>query len=150
MKVHEVMDKNPITMLPNTQVQEIAGMLIEHRITCIPVVDENNALQGIVSEGDLLYKKARPNAPHYVNLLGASIFYGGLSAYNANFKKILALEAKDLMTKDVIVAYEEEDVEDVATVMLERHLKMVPVVKEDKVVGVLSRSDIMKLISAGE
>lgn len=150
MKVKDIMDKYPVTVLPDTPVKEIADLLTKHHITSIPVVNEDNALQGIVSEGDLLYKKVRPHAPHYVNLLGASIFYGGLSAYNANFKKLLAMEVKDLMTKDVIVAYEEEDVEDVATVMLERHLKMVPVVKEDRVVGVMSRSDIIQLIASGQ
>ena len=43
-------------------------------------------LLGIISEGDLLYKKVRPHVPHYVNVLGASIYYNGIGEYNAKFK----------------------------------------------------------------
>ena len=48
-------------------------------------------LLGIISEGDLLYKKVRPHVPHYVNVLGASIYYNGIGEYNAQFKKIVSI-----------------------------------------------------------
>ena len=150
MKIQDIMDKYPITVNEDTNVKAIAELLTKHRITSVPVVDEDFNLLGLVSEGDILYKKVRPNAPHYVNLLGASIFYGGLSEYNADFKKLLAVSAKDLMTKNVIVCHADEDVEEVATVMLEQHLKVVPVTKDNKVVGVVSRHDIIALIAEGE
>lgn len=150
MKVHELMDAHPPMVLTTTTVREVAALLVKHNIDSAPVVDEEMRLLGIVSEGDLLYKKVRPQAPHYVNLLGASIFYGGLRQYNKNVHKLLATECKDLMTTDVIVCHEEEDIESVAAVMVEQHLKMLPVVKDERVVGVLRRKDIIALIAQEE
>lgn len=147
MKVSEIMDKNPPTVLPTSTIKEVAEVLLEHRLNAVPVTDEEGNLLGIVSEGDLLYKKVRPQAPHYMNLLGASIFYGGLRKYNDNFHKLLAAQTVELMTKDVVVCHEDEAVEDAASVMLEEHLKILPVVKDNKVVGCVSRRNIISIIA---
>lgn len=147
MKVSEIMEKNPPTVLPTATIKEVADILLEHRLNAIPVTDEEGNLLGIVSEGDLLYKKVRPQAPHYMNLLGASIFYGGLRKYNDNFHKLLAAQTQELMTKDVIVSHEDEDVESAASVMLEEHLKILPVVRDNKVIGCVSRRNIISIIA---
>lgn len=111
-------------------------------------MDEENKLLGIISEGDLLYKKVRPHVPHYVNVLGASIYYNGIGEYNAQFKKLLASHVYELMTSDVITTTPDKDVEEIVSVMLDQHLKNVPVVdKEYRLIGILSRRDIIKLIA---
>lgn len=147
MKVSAIMDHNPPTVLPTATIKEVAELLLEHHMNALPVTDEEGNLLGIVSEGDLLYKKVRPQTSHYMNLLGASIFYGGLRKFNDNFHKLLAAETKELMTKDVVVCHEDEDIERIATVMLEEHLKILPVVKENKVIGCVSRRDIISIIA---
>ena len=131
MKIQDVMNKYPVTVGKDAPISDVADLLVKYNLTAVSVVDEENKLLGIISEGDLLYKKVRPHVPHYVNVLGASIYYNGIGEYNAQFKKLLA-----------------SHVEEIVSVMLDQHLKNVPVVdKEYRLIGILSRRDIIKLIA---
>ena len=109
----------------------------------IPIINEKDELAGIVTDADLLYKKVKPHVPHYVNLLGASIYYNGISEYDKGFKKLMACTAKDMMTKDVIIAAPDAEVEQIACVMVAEHLKVIPIVKEKHIVGIVTRGNIL-------
>lgn len=148
MLIAEAMNKYPVTVTKDTTIYEAAKLLVKYKVAGLIVVDENNKLEGIITEGDLLYKKVRPHAPHYVNVLGASIYYSGIGEYNAQFKKLLAVQVEELMTKEVITCGPKEEVEPVVATMLEKHLKTMPVVDEHGVViGVFSRRDVVELIA---
>lgn len=148
MRIEEVMNKYPVTIDKEAPISDVAELLVKYNLTAVSVVDENNKLIGIITEGDLLYKKVRPHVPHYVNVLGASIYYNGIGEYNSQFKKLLASSVEDLMTKEVITAKPETEVEEVVAVMLDKHLKSMPVVdKEGVLIGSLGRRDIIKLIA---
>ena len=148
MKIQEVMNKYPVIVGKDAPISDVADLLVKYNLTAVSVVDDNNKLLGIISEGDLLYKKVRPHVPHYVNVLGASIYYNGIGEYNAKFKKLLASHVNELMTDEVITTTPDKDVEEIVSVMLDQHLKNVPVVDKDyHLVGILSRRDIIKLIA---
>lgn len=148
MKIQEVMNKYPVTVGKDAPISDVADLLVKYNLTAVSVVDDNNKLLGIISEGDLLYKKVRPHVPHYVNVLGASIYYNGIGEYNAQFKKLLASHVHELMTDEVITTTPDKDVEEIVSVMLDQHLKNVPVVDKDyRLIGILSRRDIIKLIA---
>ena len=148
MRIEEVLNKYPVTIDKQAPISDVAELLVKYNLTAVSVVDESNKLIGIITEGDLLYKKVRPHVPHYVNVLGASIYYNGIGEYNSQFKKLLASSVEDLMTKEVITAKPETEVEEVVAVMLDKHLKSMPVVDEEGVlIGSLGRRDIIKLIA---
>lgn len=148
MKVQEVMNKYPVTVQKDATIAEVARLLAKHNLSAVAIVDGENKLEGIITEGDLLYKKIRPHVPHYVNVLGASIYYNGIGEYNAQFKKLLASHVSDLMTSEVITTKIETEVEEVVAVMLDQHLKNIPVVDKDyRVIGIVSRHDIIDLIA---
>ena len=148
MILQEIMNKYPITIGKEEQLTEVAKLMVKHNLTAISVVDDNNKLIGIISEGDLLYKKVRPHAPHYINILGANIYYGGIGEYDAQFKKLVATKVEEIMTTEVITAYADAEVEVTVGAMVEKHLKNLPVVDDAyHLVGMVSRHDIMKLIA---
>ena len=148
MILQEIMNKYPITVGREEQLTEVAKLMVKHNLTAISVVDDNNKLIGIISEGDLLYKKVRPHAPHYINILGANIYYGGIGEYDAQFKKLVATKVEEIMTTEVITAYADAEVEVTVGAMVEKHLKNLPVVDDAyHLVGMVSRHDIMKLIA---
>ena len=128
MTLQEIMNKYPITVGKDEQITNVAKLMVKHNLTAIAVVDEENKLIGIVSEGDLLYKKVRPHAPHYINILGTHV--------------------EEIMTTEVITAYADAEVEVTVGAMVEKHLKNLPVVDDAyHLVGMVSRHDIMKLIA---
>ena len=148
MILQEIMNKYPITVGKEEQLTEVAKLMVKHNLTAISVVDDDNKLIGIISEGDLLYKKVRPHAPHYINILGANIYYGGIGEYDAQFKKLVATKVEEIMTTEVITAYADAEVEVTVGAMVEKHLKNLPVVDDAyHLVGMVSRHDIMKLIA---
>ena len=148
MTLQEIMNKYPITVGKDEQITNVAKLMVKHNLTAIAVVDEENKLIGIVSEGDLLYKKVRPHAPHYINILGANIYYGGIGEYDGQFKKLMATHVGEIMTTEVITAYADAEVEATVGAMVEKHLKNLPVVDDAyHLIGMVSRHDIMKLIA---
>lgn len=147
MVARDIMSTNIVTATPDMPITDIVDLLVEHNVAAAPVIDEAGKIVGIVTEGDLLYKKVRPHVPHYVNLLGATIYYNGISEYDRSFKKLLASKASDLMTKDVIVAAPDAEIEQLAGVMVTEHLKSIPIVEEGKLLGIVFRRDILRLIS---
>ena len=148
MTLQEIMNKYPITVGKEEQLTEVAKLMVKHNLTAISVVDDNNKLIGIISEGDLLYKKVRPHSPHYINILGANIYYGGIGEYDAQFKKLVATKVEEIMTTEVITAYADAEVEVTVGAMVEKHLKNLPIVDDAyHLVGMVSRHDIMKLIA---
>ncbi|WP_441562147.1 CBS domain-containing protein [Colibacter massiliensis] len=139
----DIMEKVFVTANLDTPVFDLVQMFIKNRVTSIPIVNDDNQLAGIVTDADLLYKKIKPHVPHYENLLGASIYYNGISEYDKSFKKLLACSAKDLMTKDVIMAAPDADVEQLAGVMVAEHLKVIPIVDNKRVLGLVTRHSIL-------
>lgn len=139
----DIMEKVFVTASPETSVFDLVHLFVKHKITVIPVVNGDGELIGIVTDADLLYKKIKPHVPHYVNLLGASIYYNGISEYDKGFKKLMACTAKEMMTKDVIIAAPDASVEQLAGVMVAEHLKVIPIVKDKKVVGIVTRYNIL-------
>lgn len=139
----DIMEKIFVTASPETSVFDLVHLFVKHKITVIPIVNGDGELIGIVTDADLLYKKIKPHVPHYVNLLGASIYYNGISEYDKGFKKLMACTAKEMMTKDVIIAAPDASVEQLAGVMVAEHLKVIPIVKDKKVVGIVTRYNIL-------
>ncbi|MDD4602040.1 MAG: CBS domain-containing protein [Negativicutes bacterium] len=146
MKAKEIMVEEVITVHKNDTIAEIAKILVDKAISGVPVVDDEGNLVGIVSEGDLLHKKTTPRIPNYVNVLGAIIYYNGVEQYNADFKKLMAEQAGSIMTEKVISISEEMEIDEIAQLMLKHNIKRVPVVKNNKIIGIISRRDLIKLL----
>ena len=101
LKAKDFMTNYVFTVSPDITVHELVGLFITHPVSAIPVVGEDNELLGIVSEGDLLYKKVRPQIPQYVDVLGGNLYYYGFGRYEKSFRKLLATTASEIMTRDV-------------------------------------------------
>ena len=161
LKVKDFMTKYVFTVSPDVTVHRLVGLFITHPVSAIPVVGEDNELLGIVSEGDLLYKKVTPKIPQYVDVLGGNLYYCGFGRYEKSFRKLLATTAAEIMTKDVRCVTPDTDMETVTTLMVDEHLKTVPVVEKRKsdnpevhgpirLAGIITRHDILGAIAATE
>jgi CBS domain-containing protein len=115
MKVKDIMTKDVVRAHPAMSVGEVTDLLAKHRITGVPVVDDDGAVVGLVSEYDLLSRKGKT--------------------------------AGEVMTAGVISVNEETDVEDVRFLLVERRIRRVPVLAGRELVGIVSRSDIVRLMA---
>ena len=140
------MTKDVISVKPDASIRELAELLLAKRISGVPVVDDSGALRGIVSEGDLMRKEIAPEVPDELCILGAVIYYNGLQEYKDAFRKFSAMTAKEIMTEKVLTVKENDDVSKVAKIMLDKHIKRLPVMDGDKLAGIVIRSDIVKML----
>jgi CBS domain-containing protein len=147
MKAADIMTKDVITVTPDNTVKEVAKILTDKRVSGAPVV-EDGELVGVISEGDIIVQDKKLHFPDYIYFLDSIFYLDSLKEFEQDLKKRVAVEVKDLMTKDVITVAPEAEVEDVATILTEEDINRVPVVDEDnKLVGIITRADIVRYIS---
>lgn len=146
MKVSDIMVTDVVTVNEDTPVSAIAECLFNRGITGVPVVDGNGKLVGIITEGDLIVRTARLHYPTYIQFLDSLIYVQGTKKYEMELQKALATTAKDLMTTQVLTVTPDTDINDLATMMFEERVNPVPVTQDDKLVGIVSRADLIKLM----
>ena len=146
MKARDVMTAPPITVTPDARVSDVAALLLDRRISAVPVVDQNGRIVGIVSEGDLLRRAETGTERHRSKWLELLL---DPSTKAAEFVKAHGAYARDVMTRDVVTAGPDADLAEIATLLESRHIKRVPVVENDgEVVGIVSRANLLHALVA--
>lgn len=148
LKAKDIMTRNVITASPDTTVEELGRLFLEKDVSGAPVVDEDGNLAGIVTENDLITTNRRVHIPTILRLFDAFIPLG-TSRLEAEIKRMAATTAGEICTSNVITADEEMSIEDIATIMTEEKIHLLPVLKEGKLVGIIGKKDVIKGI-AGE
>jgi CBS domain-containing protein len=140
----DIMTKDVITVRPEEKVEKVARILVDNKISGIPVVDENNYVLGIITEKDLMIKASELKVPFYLTLFDSIIFLENPIRFNNDIKKYTASHVKDAMTSKVIAVEEDTTVSEVVSIMLKHRINRVPVVRHGKLIGIISRNDILK------
>ena len=146
MKLTKILSKEVITITPETGIKEIAQLMIHHGLTGLPVV-EGNKVVGIVTEGDLILKKAHLHLPAYIQLLDSFLYLESTKEVERDLNKMLGVKAKEIMTKNPVTIELDATVEELADLMHQKHVNPIPVVDDGKLVGIVSRSDLVALIA---
>jgi len=138
------MSRDVITVSPEEKVDKAARILVENKISGLPVVDANNHVVGIITEKDLIIRASELKVPFYVTLFDSIIFLENPIRFNNDVKKYIATQVKDAMTRKVFVVEEDTPVSEIVEIMQKRAINRVPVVRNDKLVGIITRNDILK------
>jgi CBS domain-containing protein len=144
MLAKDIMEKNVVTINEDESVEDVARLLIEKGISGVPVVDADNNLKGIISDGDLIYRDKQIHIPAVVQILDSTIFVESLKKFQEELKKITAYKVKDMMTTKVITVDVNTPIEEIATLMIEKRINRVPVLEKGKVVGIITRQNVLK------
>lgn len=144
MLARDVMEKNVVTVKEDSNVEDATRLLIEKGISGAPVVDEEGYLKGIISEGDLIYREKQIHIPAVIQILDSTIFVESVKKFQEELKKITAYKVKELMTKDVVTVEMNAPIEEIATLMIEKKINRIPVVEEGKVIGIITRQNVLK------
>ncbi|GBD42641.1 Inosine-5'-monophosphate dehydrogenase [bacterium HR40] len=146
MQACDVMTTGVITVSPDTPVHEIARLLVDKRISGVPVVDAEGHLLGIVSEGDLVRRLEEEDDGRrrswWLDLLATP------EERAQGYVRAHGRRASDIMTREVVTVAPDTPVGTIARLLEERHIKRVPVVHQGKVVGIVSRADLLRALAA--
>jgi len=146
MRVAQVMTKPAVTVPPEMTVAEVARTLLDGQVRAVPVVDAGT-LVGIITETDLLVRDANLHFPAYLGILENLLPVGGDRNLEDELRRVLAITAREVMTKNVRTAAPDDDLGEVAHDMVQHHLHAVPVVKSGVLEGMLFPSDVVRLIA---
>ena len=145
MKAADVMVSHVVTIRPDAAIRDAARLMLDHGISGVPVVDAEGNLTGIVSEGDLIRRAEIGTQKHRSGWLELLTSREQLAD---EFTKAHALKVADVMTRDVVSAGEDASLADIAT-LLERHgIKRVPIVRDGKVIGIVSRANLLRALAS--
>ena len=133
MRVDELMTKDVVTVPPQALLKDVAEILIENGISGVPVV-EDGRLVGVVSEGDIVAKERGP-----LRYLGRSP-----SSDRDAEAKLAARTARDAMTTPAVTIEHYRTAAAAAEIMLERGVKRLPVVRDGRIVGIVTRTDLVR------
>lgn len=144
MLAKDIMIKDVISAKGTDPLSEVAKIFVEKNISGMPVVDENNKVIGIISEGDLVYQQKPLAQPMFINF-----FDGILQIDRKDFweelSKMAAYEVNQLMSKQVITAHENTAINEIASLMINKKINRVPIVDDDGcLVGLITRQDIIR------
>ena len=147
MKVKQIMNRHVISVKPETPVKEIAKKLIQYNITGVPVVNDKEEIIGIVTEFDLIRREGKIDIPAYINILDSFLYLEDPSEVEKELRKMIGTTAEEIMTKEVKTINPEAEISELAELIEDEHINPVPVVKEGKLVGIVSRADIVRLLA---
>ncbi|SHI69142.1 CBS domain-containing protein [Geosporobacter subterraneus DSM 17957] len=147
MKAKDIMNRRIITVKEEMTVDETARILLENKISGVPVVDDQNQVIGIVSETDLIYREKHLHIPSFISILDGVIFLESTKELEHQVRKMAAYKVRDVMTRKVLTIQEDTELEDIVDIIVEKRINRLPVVdQEGKLVGIVTRSDILRHI----
>jgi CBS domain-containing protein len=144
MYARDVMVAPVITVKPSTMVREVAELFLASKISAAPVVDGQEKLVGIVSEGDLLHRVEAGTERHRSWWLKGFV---GDDTLAAEYVKAHGLKVSDVMTHSVITGTPQTPLHEIAALMEKNGIKRVPIVESGQMVGIVSRSNLIQAVA---
>ncbi len=145
LKARDVMTSKVITVGVDTNIRDIAAILVENRISAVPVIDKSGYLAGLISEGDLIRRfEIETDQKPETGLLG---FFSEPRQVARDYVKSHAVKAADLMVTDVVCATREMPLTEIAKLFAKRNIKRVPVLDGKILVGIVSRADLVQALA---
>ncbi|MEW5722809.1 MAG: CBS domain-containing protein [Thermodesulfobacteriota bacterium] len=139
----DIMSREVITVTPRTGLKELAEVLSVHRISGVPVLEEDRVV-GIVSQSDLVAQNKKPHVPAAVTLFDWVIYLESMDRLEEELKKMAGTKVGDIMSRKVISVTPRTPLEEVATIMAEKKVHTIPVLEEGRLVGVIGKLDIVR------
>jgi CBS-domain-containing membrane protein len=138
MNATDIMTRKVVTVQPDTSVSTLARLLLDNKISAVPVIDQENHVVGIVSERDLLSQPSK-RSPRGRWLR----FFDDEVVCLEELATARHLKAQDIMTRHVVSVSDQAPIDLVASLMHRHRLKRVPVLRDGKLVGIVSRADLL-------
>ncbi len=149
--VADIMEREPVTVSPEDSVESLLRTLREHELPGVPVVNGGGRCIGIVTESDLVLRDEEEDLrlPLHIDLFGGTVFLGRLKPFEDRVRKAIASTVADMMTAEPLTVAPDMDVHAAARLISEHRHNRLPVVEHGRLVGVVTRLDVLEALVAG-
>jgi len=145
-RAKDIMTTQVITVLPDTPIAEAAQLMIEKHFNGLPVVDAGGHLTGIICQDDLIFQQKKIPLPSFFTVLDSLIPLSSEKSIEKEVKKIAAVTVASAMTPDPITVGPDASIEDIASLMIKHDIHSLPVLDQEKLVGIIGKEDILKTL----
>ena len=145
-KAIDIMTKKIVTVEKETTVTELAKLFAQHNIGGILVVDSKGKLLGVVTESDLIDQNKKVHIPTVITILDSIIYLESPEKMEKEMLKMAGVTVGDIYTKNPLTVSEDTSLEDIATIMSEKNVHTLPVMRDSELVGVIGKGDIIKTL----
>nr|WP_321401077.1 CBS domain-containing protein [uncultured Desulfobacter sp.] len=142
----DIMEKEVISITPETDISQAVELLLKNHINGVPVVDQDGALKGILCQSDLIFQQKTISLPPILTFLDGIIPLSSSKKLENEMKKIAAGTVAQAMAPDPVTVTPDTPVSDIAAMMVERHFHTIPVVEDGKVIGVVGKEDVLRTL----
>jgi CBS domain-containing protein len=139
--IQDVMTRSVVAVEPATPIRDVARLLVAHGISGLPVVDADGGVVGVISEGDLLVKEGGPDAVPHRPL---ARLFGESRETEEALARVEARTAGDAMTSPAVTIAADQPLNAAAALMVQRGIKRLPVTEGGRLVGIVTRADLMR------
>ena len=144
LTVKEIMTRDVCTVHEDTELKELAALFVAHNYKTLPVVDTNGKLVGVISQTDLIEQDKPLHIPTVISLFDWVIYLESPKVFSDEVRKVSARKVGEICAREVITCTPETPVEDVASLMVEHKIHLLPVLEGEQLVGVVARFDIIR------
>jgi len=144
LKVKDIMTKDVVTVTKETTVMELAGLFANRHLSSLPVLDPNGDLIGIVTETDLVEQDKNLHIPTVISIFDWVIYLESDKKFEKELKKMTGRTVGDIYSDNVVTVSPETSIADVADLLSSRKINALPVVEGKKLVGIVSRIDLIR------
>ena len=152
LTVRDIMETDVPLVTVADPVEKVISVLREHDLPGVPVVNEGGRCVGIITEADLVLagEDEELHLPHYVQLFGGVVFLESISHFEERLRKAFASTAEDMMTPDPVTIEPSATVREAARVIARRKHNRLPVVEHGRLVGVVTRVDVLDALTSDD
>ena len=144
MNVQDIMSSPAITIGTDATVEEAAQLIVEQNTSCLPVVDNEGQLVGILTHTDFgFHRRFLPMAEHLYTLMGSWVRPDTIEEVA---RTVSSRKVKEVMSHPAVTVQEDAPVAEVADLMLRRNINRLPVMRGKELVGIVTRHDFIKLM----
>jgi CBS domain-containing protein len=150
LQARDIMTTEVITVSPETRVSELALTLVGKNIGGVPVVDADGVLMGIVTQSDLVERAQKLELPPAINILDFHLYLQIPSHLFHKVQKILGVTVADIMSPEPVTVSPDTPVPQIAALMDRQKVHTIPVVEQNKIVGIIGKMDLVRAVAREE
>jgi len=150
LTVRDIMETNVPPVYPDDPIEHVVGVLRDHELPGVPVINEGGRCVGIITEHDLIMvgETEDLHLPHYIELFGGIVFLESTKKFEERLRKALGSMASDVMTEEPVTIHPDATVTEAAREIARHKHNRLPVVEHGRLVGVVTRIDVLDVLTA--
>ena len=143
----DIMTTNVVTVKKDQPISDLSKLFIENHFNGVPVLDDAGKVIGVVTQGNLIEQNKSLHIPTVIALFDAVLFLESEKKFESDVKKLTGSKIEDIYHKKPITVSPDIDLSEITTIMAEKDVHTLPVLEDDKLVGIIGKKDVIRALT---